>query len=232
MHTYYMLLPSADVRKDEEAIIEVLSAVKDNRIGNDLKLLNYYREVPINFGASIDYIEKGMVELTVHQLQAALMQQQKETLIRSGHFKHDVVAKVSKAGAEKRFAFLSGFSYVQILSDRRANIRVEVSENVKVDVSFGQLRLQGRLKDISIGGMAIIAPEKQGIDENARVKLTFSLRGHGLEIHGTVLRVFDEPPLKHYVIQFSPDSKSDATISQYIFQTQSEIIRELKEKIL
>jgi hypothetical protein len=232
MHTYYLLLPSADVRKDDESIIEVLSAVKDDKIGNDLKLLNYYREVPINFGASIDHIEKGMVELTVHQLQAALMQQQKETLIRSSHFRNDVVAKVSKAGAEQRFAFLTGFSYVQILSDRRANIRVEVSENVQVDVSFGKLRLQGRLKDISIGGMAIIAPEKQGIDENARVKLTFSLRGHGVEIPGTVLRVIDESPRKSYVIHFTPDSKSDATISQYIFQTQSEIIRELKEKIL
>lgn len=232
MHTYYKLLPSADLRKDEESIIEVLSAVMDDRIANDLKLLNYFREVPINFGASIDHIEKGMVELTVHQLQAALMQQQKETLIRSSHFKHDVVAKVSKAGPEKRFAFLTAFSYVQILSDRRANIRVGVSENVQVDVSFGQLRLQGRLKDISIGGMAIIAPEKEGIDENARVKLTFSLRGHGVEIPGTVLRVVDEPPRKGYVIQFTPDSKSDATISQYIFQTQSEIIRELKEKAL
>jgi hypothetical protein len=58
-----------------------------------------------------------MVELTVHQLQASLMQQQKETLIMSNHFRNDVVAKVSKAGAEQRFAFLSGFSYVQILSD-------------------------------------------------------------------------------------------------------------------
>jgi hypothetical protein len=232
MHTHYKLLPSADVRKDEESIIEVLSAVKDDRIANDLKLLNYYREVPINFGTSIDHIEKGMVELTVHQLQAALMQQQKETLIRSGHFKNDVVAKVCKAGAEQRFAFLTGFSYVQILSDRRANIRVEVSENVEVAIRVGLLQLQGRLKDISIGGVAIIAPETQGIDENARVKLTLSLRGHGVEITGTVLRVVDEPPGKSYVIQFTPDSKSDATISQYIFQTQSEIIRELKEKIL
>jgi hypothetical protein len=232
MHTYYKLLPSADVRKDEESIIEVLCAVKDDKYKNDIKLLNYFREVPINFGASIDHIERGMVEMTIHPLQALLMQQQKETLIRSGHFKHDVVAKVSKAGAEKRFAFLTCFSYVQILSDRRANIRVEVAENVEVAVRAGQLQLQGRLKDISIGGMAIIAPGKQDIDENARVNLTFSLRGHRLEIPGTILRVLDEPPRKSYVIQIKPDSKSDATISQFIFQTQSEIIRELKEKII
>jgi hypothetical protein len=232
MQTYYKLLPSADVRKDEESIIEVLSAVKDDRIGNDLKLLNYYREVPINFGASIDHIEKGMVELTVHQLQATLMQQQKETLIRSSHFRNDVVAKISKAGAEQSFAFLTAFSYVQILSDHRANIRVEVSENVEVAIRAGLLQQQGRLKDISIGGVAIIAPEKQGIDENARVKLTFSLRGHGVDIPGTVLRVVDEPPRKSYVIQFTPDSKSEEIISHFVFQTQSEIIRELKENIL
>jgi hypothetical protein len=232
MHTYYRLLPPTDVRKDEESIIEILSAVKDDMYENDIKLLNYYREVPINFGASIDHIERGMVEMTIHPLQAVLMKLQKETLIRSCHFKHDVVAKVSKAGTEKRFAFLTGFSYVQILSDRRSNIRVEVFENVDVAVRAGQLQLQGRLKDISIGGLAIIAPEIQGVAENARVKLTLSLRGHGVELTGTVLRVLDEAPRKIYVIQYNPDSKSDATISQYIFQTQSEIIRELKEKIL
>jgi len=231
MHNYYKLLPAEDVRKDEESIIEILSGVKDDKYENDIRLLNYYRDVPINFGASIDQIERGMVEMTVHQLQAALMQQQKETLIRSGHFEHDVVAKVSKVGAEKRFALLTHFSYVQILSDRRAHIRVEVTENIGVSFRANQLQLEGRLQDISIGGMAIIAPEKQGLDENIKGKVSLPLRGNSLEIPGTILRVVDEPPGKSYVIQFTPDSKSEEIISHFVFQTQSEIIRELKEKI-
>ena len=232
MHTYYKLLPATDVRKDGESIIEILCAVKEDKCENDIKLLNYYREVPINFGASIDHIEHGMVEMTIHPLQAVLMQEQKETLIRSGHFEHDVVAKVNKAGAEKRFAFLTSFSYVQILSDRRSQIRVEVAE--KIDVSFrsGQLQLQGMLKDISLGGMAITAQGKQGLEENIKGKATLSLGGKSLEIQGILLRITDSPPQKSVVIQFTPDSKSEEIISHFIFQTQSEIIRELKEKII
>jgi hypothetical protein len=232
MHTYYKLLPGSDVQKDEESIIEILLAIKDDKFANDISLLNYYREVPINFGASIDHIEKGLVEMTVHQLQAALMQQQKETLIRSGHFKHDVVAKVSKAGSEKKFAFLINFSYVQILSDRRAHIRVSVAENIDVSFRANQLQLQGKLQNISIGGVSITAPDNPGFDENIKGKVTLSLRGNKLEFPGVILRIHDAPPQKSFAIQYTPDGKSEGIISNYVFQTQSEIIRELKEKIL
>jgi hypothetical protein len=232
MNNYYNLLPSTDVRKDEESIFEVLSAIKDDKIENDLKLLNYYREVPINFGASVDSIERGMVEMTVHQLQAALMGQQKETLIRSGHFSHDVIAKVSKAESEKRFAFLTSFSYIQILSDRRKHIRVEVTENIEVFFRSNNLELQGKLQDISLGGLAITAPEKERLDENIKGKVSFSLKGNRIEIPGVLLRILEDPPHKRLVFQNTPDSKSEEVISHFVFQTQSEIIRELKEKIL
>lgn len=216
---------------EEESIIEILSAVKNGKAANDIKLLNYYREVPINFGASIDNIEKGMVELTVHQLQAALMQMQKETLIRSCHFKHDVVARVNKAGSEKRFAFLTNFSHVQILSDRRAHIRVEVAENIEVSFRADQLQMLGRLRDISLGGMAVTAPEIKGLNENLKGKVSLSLRGNRLEIPGILLRTLDDPPQQKYIIQLTLDGKSEEVISHFVFQTQSEIIRELKEKI-
>lgn len=232
MQNYYNLVPTEDVRKDEASILEILTAVNNNEVSNDIKLLNYYREVPINFGASIDHIEQGMVEMTVHQLQAALMEQQKETMIRSGHFRHDVVAKVSKAGSEKRFAFLTHFSYVQILSDRRAHIRVEIAENIDVTFQTNQHKLQGKLQDISLGGMAILSPEKKELEENTKGKITLSLRGNRLEIPGKLLKILDAPPQNRFIIQNITDGKSEEVISHFVFQTQSEIIRELKEKIL
>ena len=232
MHNYYNLLPTTDVRKDEESILEALVAIKDNKVANDVKLLNFYREVPINFGVSIDHVERGLVEMTVHQLQAALMGLQKETLIRSGHFRNDVVAKVNRAGTENGVAFLSHFSYVQILTDRRSHIRVTVSENIDVSFRAHQLRLQGKLMDISIGGMAFLAPDKQGIEDNTRGLISFSLKGNRLEFPAILLRIDDEPPEKRFVFQFNLDSKSETHISHFVFQTQSEIIRELKDKFI
>lgn len=231
MHNYYNLIPADDVRKDEESILEILTSVMDSRINNDIKLLNYYREVPINFGASVDHIEQGMVEMTVHQLQAVLMHQQKETLLRSSHFKYDVIAKVNRAGAENGLAFLSAFHYAQLLADRRANVRVAVSENIEVSFRGDQLRLQGKLKDISIGGMAIIAPETAALNENAKGEVNLSLRGINVHSQAFLLRVDDAPPNKKFVFRFVPDGKSEEIISHFIFQTQSEIIRELKDMI-
>lgn len=232
MKTHYELLPAADVQKDGESIIEILYAVKDDKYANDIKLLNYYREVPISFGASIDHIERGMVEMTVHQIQAALMAQQKMTIMRSGHFKHDVIAKVNKAESEKKFAFLSNLSYVRILSEPRNHIRVVVTEYIEVCFNVNQLKLQGSLHDISLGGIAVMAMEIQGLDEKIKGKVTLSLRGNRLELQGILLRILDAPLQKRFVFQILPDSKSEEIISHFIFQTQSEIIRELKEQIL
>ncbi len=231
MKSHYRLLPEADLQKDEGEILEILKAFMTNRLDNDIKLLNYYREVPINFNASIDEIERGTVELTVHQLQAVLMKQQKETFVRSSHFKHDVIARVTRADPEKCFAFLTQFSYVQILADRRAHVRVEVSENIEVAFSAGPLRLQGRLQDISIGGMAFTAPGQQGIEENLQGQIAFALRGKRLAFPAILVRMEDDPPQQRFIIQYTPESKYEEVISHFAFQTQSEIIRELKEKI-
>ncbi len=231
MKTHYQLMPGADLKKDESAILETLSAVMEDRIANDLKLLNYFREVPINFGAAIDQIDRGMVEMTVHQLQAVLMREQKETFLRSSHFEHDVIARVMRADSDRNFAFLSHFSYVEIFADRRAHVRVEVSENIAAIFSAGELRLQGMIRDISIGGMAFTTQEQQGFEENIKGKIGFSLRGNKLEFPAILMRMEDDTPEKRFIVRYTPDNKSEEIISHFVFQTQSEIIRELKEKI-
>jgi hypothetical protein len=78
--------------------------------------------------------------------------------------------------------------------------------------------------------MAIMATEKQGLDENLKGKVAFSLRGKKLEIPCILLKINESSPEKRYVIKFITDGKSEEIISHFIFQTQSEIIRELKEK--
>ena len=231
MHSYYKLLPTENVREDEETILDVLTAAMNEGFSNGISLLNLYREVPINFKASVDNIEKGMVEMTVHQLQAAVMNIQKETIIRGSQFKHDVVAKVTRSDPDNGFAMLAHFSYVQMLADRRAHVRVTVSDQIEVTFRADQLLVQGRLQDISVGGMAINAPEKPEVKENKKGEISVSLHGSRLQIQAILLRIADACPEKVYAFMFTPDSRNDMIISQFVFQTQSEVIRELKDKI-
>jgi hypothetical protein len=232
VQNYYEILTVENGRKDEASIIEIFAAIKNNELPNDLKLLNYHMEVPVSFGAAIDHIEKGLVEMTVHQLQALLMLRQKMTLIKSKHFQHDVIAVVNKVEVDNGFAFLTRFSYGQILSDHRKLVRVKVTESIEVAFQFNKLMLRGTLKDISIGGVAILATENFGIEENASGMVKLWLQGTKLEVPGKVIKVLDDSISKNFIIQWEAGPKSEEVISQFIFQTQSEIIRKLKDQII
>jgi hypothetical protein len=232
MHNYYKLLSVGDVQKNETSIIGILQAMKKNELPNDLKLLNYFKEVPISFGAEIDNIDQGLVEMTVHQLQAVTMQQQEMTLIRSKYFEHDVLVKVLKVCTEKNFAFVSNFAYAQILSDRRKHVRVKLTDNFDVVFHSQKQSIKGSLKDISIGGVAIIAPENCGIEEDLSGVVNLNLSGTKLEVPGKVLRIHNEADSRYIVIQLEADGKNERAISQFVFQTQNEIIRELKDQII
>ncbi len=232
MHNYYRLISVGDFHEDESSIIEILEAIKKNELPNDLKLLNYYKEVPISFGSEIDHIEKGLVELAVHQLQAVAIQQQKMTLMRSRHFGHDVFAKVLKVSTVKNYAFLSNFSYAQVLSDRRKHVRVKLTHNLDVVFHSQKISVKGCLKDISIGGVSIHTPENCGIEEDLKGVVNLDLCGTRLEVPGKVLRIHNEADSGSIVVQMEADSKSERALSQFIFKTQNEIIRELKEQII
>jgi hypothetical protein len=229
MQDYYKLLNVGDVRKDEASIIEVLTAIKNNELTNDLRLLNYYKDVPVSFGAAIDYVDRDLVEMSVHRLQAASMLSQNITLMKSSHFKHDVLAKVFKVRRKNNIVFLTQFAYVQILSERRSNVRVQVAEKVAAAFQCNQNLLSGTLDNISITGAVILAGEDNRIEQNAKGTVILSLPGGRLDVPGRFLRVLGNSASRIYVFELEPDSKAEGIISKYIFQVQGDIIRELKD---
>lgn len=229
MQDCYKLLNVGDVRKDESSIIEVLTAIKNKKLTNDLRLLNYYKEVPVSFGAAIDYIDRDVVELTVHQLQASSMLSQNVTLLKSSHFKHDVLAKVFKVKRESNIVFLTQFAYVQILSERRRNVRVQVADKVTAAFRCSQKVLSGTLDNISVAGAVILPREENGLEENTKGTLSLALPGGGLDVHARFLRVLGDSASRKYVFELDTDSKAEGIISKYIFQIQGDIIRQLKD---
>ena len=56
------------------------------RLKCDLKLINYYDEVPVSYGSTITSMEVDSIELAVHEYQALVMKHDKSTLIKSQHF--------------------------------------------------------------------------------------------------------------------------------------------------
>jgi hypothetical protein len=231
MQSHYHLLSTADVRENEDSIIETLDAIMSNKLVNDIRLLNYYREVPISFKGLIDFIDRGIVEMSVHQLQAVLMGEQKEVLLRSAHLANDVLAKVNMVRSD--LAFLSHFSYVQITADRRSAVRVGVTDKIEAAFEADGCEVQGRLVDISTGGMAfLVEPGSRELNEALKGNLAVSLQGRRVCSPGLLLNQFSQPPGDKFAFQLMPNTKVEEVISHFVFQTQSEIIRELKERAI
>ena len=225
----YQLLTVKDVRKDEAAIIEVLSAIMADELSNDLVLLNYYNEIPVSFGATIERIERGVVDMMVHRLQVVAMQMQMLTFIKSKHLPYCVIAKVLKVKKEESLALLTQFSYVHISSEQRMYVRVKVLGRFEAVFSSDKEEVRGIISDISYGGVAILAPCGTEIKENAKGTVTLCLSAAKLDLPGTFLRIDEHQGSIKYIIKLETDPKSEKIISHFIFQEQVEILRELKD---
>jgi hypothetical protein len=228
----YRLLTVKDVQQDESSIIDVLSAIKADELSNDLVLLNYYKEIPVSFGATIERIEGGVVDMIVHRLQALSMQLEMTTFIKSDHLPYCVIAKVLKVKNRERLAFLTHFAYVQIPAEQRKYVRVKVLGKVDTAFCCDNQEVNGTVAEISFGGVAILAPQLNEIRENAKGIVTLSLPSAKLNIPGAFLRVEEQSGLHKYIIKLETDPKSEKIISKFIFHEQIGILREMKNKCI
>jgi hypothetical protein len=224
MPKHYQLVTVKDIQTDEEAILEILSA---NR--NGIRLLNYYRELPVSFDGAIEFSDRGVVEMKIHDLQAAAMMIQKEVFIKCKGLPHDVVAKVMKIRKNTRSAFLTSFHYVVITAERRVCIRVRVSEKFDAAFHFQNQLVQGSIEDISFSGLSISTPKGISLEENSTGTVTIALPTTMLELSGKLLKVNQDDSSAKFIIELEMDNKSEQCISQFIFAQQSVIIRELKD---
>ncbi|HTY20721.1 MAG TPA: PilZ domain-containing protein [Geobacteraceae bacterium] len=220
------LLTVEDVQKDEASIMAVLSAIWEQKLPNDLSLLNYYRELPVSFAASIESIDRGVVQMKVHEMQIASMLMQKATLIKSGHLPYGVIANVLRLRKADCISYLTQFSYVRIHADQRLYVRVKVAG--KFDAAFynDNHLVRGRIEDISFSGVAIKAPKGSSLEENVKGTVSIWLPGATLEVPAKLLKIQGD---EVFIFELEIDEKSEMVLSQFIFQQQSQIIRELRE---
>lgn len=218
-------------------ILETFERIKKGELKNDIYLLNYYKGVPVSYEASIIDVdrEKETVFFHVHKNQLVVMGMDKRTLIRSSHFRHDMVADVNYVRQRKKEVALMNFIYVDILSDKRNFVRVEVDETVELKVFFDNRAVTGRCIDLSLKSIAAIiddggellaaAPDLVRICADL-VTENFSQR---VEVDARIFKVGEEDGRWKAIFELYPDKKTEPLISQYLVQKQIELVRELKD---
>ena len=234
MKDTYQIVTQTNGKEDAAEILSVLQKIKDGILKNDLKLLNYYHEVPVSYGVTIESVEGDAAELTVHQAQAAVLGLQKQTLLKSSHFPSGlgVHCFVEYINVRSQLAVLGRFVYASIRADRRNAVRVYAgAPSITTQFKAEGQCVGGELKDISVTGMAVISSSElpSGLSEEGM--LTLNLMGHVMAVKAVMVRSIPVEEGHLHTFRIELDAKMEEVVSQFIYSRQVEIIRELKEHI-
>jgi hypothetical protein len=229
MNDIYQRIQIAGEKEDCRQILATLAQIQDNKLVNDLKLVNYFREIPVSYVAEILTVEQDSVEFLVHQIQAVVIKEEKVTVLKSRHFPRDVIAIANYVNVEKSRIVLSSFSYALVRADRRMSVRVELSAPISASFTWEEGSVSGKLHDMSLTGISIAVPENPGIPLSEQGELSVDLPSGTLIIPASLLKTKPLVSGCRLIFEIELSRATELSISQYIFKRQVEIIKELKD---
>jgi hypothetical protein len=234
MHQYFDRIIRGTEREDNLVIVQFLKGM----IGQTFSFLNYYKEIPVSYDATLKSVENEMAEFEVHDYQAKVIAMEHRALIYShkkSPVKDDLVAGSFYVNVAKRRVVLCKFGYARISSEHRRFVRVFLDIRVDADLIFEESSIKGTIKDISLGGAAMSVTSSDLLVPGRVVimciKLPDSASGTIAEVNlsATIVKIVgEEDPVTCY-LEFKSEKLSQQRISYFINQRQVEIIKELKE---
>ena len=231
---YYDKAVRGTEREDMLVILQFLQGM----IGQTFLFLNYYKEIPVSYDATLLSVENEMAEFAVHEYQAKVINMEKKTLIHThvmNPFPEDMIGEAFYISSAKKRVILCNFGYANIRSDMRRFVRVLLDNPVEAEMLFEGDILKGNVKDISLGGAAISTLSADllvpGLDINMFLKLPELTGNSKIEVglSATIVKVVGTSAPFTCITEFHAEKHSQQQIAYYINQRQVEIIKELKD---
>ncbi len=219
--------------EDSGAILSLLVGLSQRPKPPRIQLHNYYKEVPVAASAEILYLFEDSLCCRTNETQSRAIELSRHTILKCPDLPHDIFAEACYS-PESGEVMLSGFSYVEVLPERRNSIRVKIGGLLFVDVEAGPDRFRAKLKDLSLGGCALEVPDKSLLGSFTYFYLNMSLTLANrpapvtLRVLARLLRFESEGSPCRCIFLFELDPGSEDLVGMFIAQRQGEIIRELK----
>lgn len=216
---------------------EILGILKANPKAN-LKLINYYKGLPLSYNATIAGLDRGVLDLDVQPEQAFTIEHERYAFIRSPLFRFDLFAQAQYVNVRKHAASFVKFCYVEIMAERRNFLRLELDKALDAKIFANETSCSGKLHDISLSGLNIMLDDFSSIGKEAEASVSFRLTDLecntpiDVNLPSRLVTISDDTRPYSYRFSISPDRYSERTISRYIFQRQIEIIREIKDAVI
>jgi hypothetical protein len=217
--------------EDQAEIVSILKA-NPNKL---LKVINYYKGLPLSYPATISSIDRGTVDLEVKAEQAFVIEDNRSTFIRSPLFKYDVFAQVQYVNIKKRAAFFAKFSYVEIQAERRNFIRMAMDPKPGTVIESPVGNFTGEIFDISLSGLNVLINDSCPLEINSETSIRFALMDieqnakFNISVPARLIAIKGDHRPYSYIFTISLDKTAERQISKYIFQRQLEVIREIKD---
>lgn len=234
MFQYYDKIVKGTDREDMLVILQSLTGL----IGERFSFLNYYKEIPVSYDATLLSVENEMAEFAIHEYQAKVINIERRALIRSHPkctFPEDMIGEAFYVNSAKKRVILCKFGYAQICSEMRKFVRVLLDRPVEADLVFDGDILKGNVKDLSLGGAAMSIMSTDLIAPGQELKLLLKLPDMNsnkvaeVAMTANVLNIIGDLAPFTCLVEFHAEKHSQQQISYYINQRQVEIIKELRE---
>ncbi|MEI6205149.1 MAG: PilZ domain-containing protein [Desulfuromonadales bacterium] len=220
---------------DDQA--EILKIFNDNLLSKeDLKvtIINYFKELPIVYPATVVAVERGSLDLDINPQQAVAIASDRYTLIRSKLFTHEIAGHVQYVNIKKHAVTLNKLCYVEVLADKRTAVRLGLDPPVQATICCGDQKFSGELLDISVQGLAISIVNFLDLESGTEVSVEFILLDPVLlnqtpvTISARLVAVEGDSSPYRCKFRIAPDKHQEQLIARFSFQRQVEIIRSLK----
>jgi hypothetical protein len=223
-------------RSFDDDLAEILDIFKANQ-NKSLKLINYYKGLPLSYAATIASTDHGAVDFEVTPEQAYAIESGRYVFIRSPLFKYDLFARAQYVNVKKRAASFVKFCYVEIMAERRNFIRMVPEPSPTVVIGSPQGEIEGEVLDVSITGVSILIHHSCPLEPGCEVPISFTLKSidTGLPIQinlaAKLICISGDALPRNYKFAISSDRLLERQLSQYMIQRQIEIIKEIKDTI-
>lgn len=220
--------------EDQADIIAILKSAPPKTV---LRLINYFKGMPVSYSATINSVERNTVDLDLQGEQAFTVEDSRSAFIRSPLFKFDVFATAQYVNVKKRAATFTKLSYVEIVAEQRNFIRINPDPPPVVVIETPEGTIEGHLFDISLTGLNILVENFCEIERGSEVKIKSTFQNVerdltvNLNVTAKLVTIKDHLRPYSYIFTFRSDKELERQLSQYVFKRQVEIIREIKDAV-
>jgi hypothetical protein len=219
--------------EEEEAIIKGFELIEKER--KEVKLINICEGLLLRYNSSISHRSKDKVIFNIHKFQAVVMEDTKQTFVKSEIFPKMIKANVGTVNLKELKATLTDFVYVDGSPEKRSYMRIQPKDPIDVLIQDEERIIRGQLVDISIAAIAVYVEKKRIFKRNANVRICLKLpkisqnTSTETNVKGRINIVYgEETNFDKLVIEIDNDLYSEPVISQYISYRQAEIVKAMK----